>query len=81
MNNLKQFVMSQEKLSDKEKNAIFYFHNNGSEDEVYAMRMMQFVQSLRRKGKLEKADEERILLLSIDWPVDIQIEYIPTKKE
>lgn len=81
MNNLKQFVMSQEKLSDKEKNGIFYLHNNGSEDEVYAMRMMQFVQSLRRKGKLEKADEERILLLSIDWPVDIQIEYIPTNKE
>ena len=40
--------MSQEKLSDKEKNAIFHFHNNGSDDEVYGMRMMQFVQSLRR---------------------------------
>jgi hypothetical protein len=48
---------------------------------MYGMRMMIFVKSLIRDGKLEKADEKRILLLSIDWPVDIQIEFIPKKSE
>ena len=74
--NLKSFIENKDTLTDEEKNKIYSLHNTASDDLVYAMRLVNFSRNLKKEGKLEEQDDYRILLYSIDWPVDIQIDLI-----
>lgn len=76
VNNFKNFVESKDKLSKKEKNTIFHLHNTASDDQHYGKSLMAYVLQKIEEEKLEDGDEQKLLLLSIDWPVDIQIEMI-----
>jgi hypothetical protein len=69
--NLRSFVTNQKKLSKTEKNHIFHLHNTASDDEVYALRLVNYTRQLKHDEKLTEQDDYRILLYSIDWPVDI----------
>ena len=53
---------------------MIYLHNTGSKDEEYGKRLYKYSQKLIKAGKLDDGEEQRIIQLSIEWPIDIQID-------
>ena len=60
-------------IDGAEKNMIFDFHNSAIEDEVYGERLFNYLLSLCDKGKVDQEWAERVLVLSLDWPLDLKI--------
>lgn len=51
-----------------------HLHNSASDDEKYGQRLFTYAAELVRDRKLVEGDDERILLLSVDWPIDVQMD-------
>lgn len=49
------------------------YHNRGSEDEEYGSRLMDFARDLEERGKISMDDVNKLLVLSIEWPIDIAV--------
>ena len=69
--NFKNFISFHPSINLQEKNALIHLHNTASNDEQYGLRLFQFAEKLVKQGKLEKDEEQRVVGLSIEWPVDI----------
>ena len=63
-------------MSIQDKNTLISLHNHGSEDDIYASRMVQFAQQLMRRRQMSQEDVEKLLVLSIEWPVDIAVDFL-----
>lgn len=57
---------------------MIYLHNNASKDEEYGWRLFKFAKKMVKSQKLEESEEQRIIQLSIEWPVDIQLDMMHT---
>ena len=79
--NLKTVVNQQKGLSLSEKNKIFKLHNGASNSEVYGAELYDFVSGLVRENKAPQGFDEQVYVLSVDWPLDMQIEYEPVSPE
>ena len=56
---------------------MIHLHNTGSTDEEYGRRLFKFASKLVKAGKLDDGEEQRVIQLSIEWPIDIQIDSFP----
>lgn len=73
--NLKTVINSMD-LTIQEKNHIFRLHNTGSETEVYASELFKYCQYLQMSGKVPSGFADQVYVLSVDWPLDLLIDYI-----
>ena len=72
--NFKNFVIFHPDLSLGDKNQLIHLHNTAHKDDQYGLRLFKFAESLIKQGKLEKDEEQRVVGLSIEWPVDVCID-------
>ena len=75
--NLKSVIKEQHRLSLSEKNQIIRLHNEASDSEVYGQELFRFCQQLVQEGKADEGFEDQIYVLSVDWPLDFLVGYIP----
>ena len=71
--NFKTFLQSLDNMSIKDKNTLIHLHNHGSEDDNYGSRMIQFAQKLQERMQITLEDVEKLLVLSIEWPLNIMV--------
>ena len=74
--NVRSFIKDKDTLTKEEKNRLINFHNTAVDDKMYGDRLYAFSKDLVQKGKLQEGDEDRILIYSVEWPVDIQLDYV-----
>ena len=60
----------------EERRKLIALHNSASDDAMYGDRLYAFSQELIKAGRLKPGDDDTILLFSVDWPMDVQIELI-----
>lgn len=70
--NLKKFITEQlPELSKVEKNNILKLHNSACEDTVYGQNLYHYLQELVEMGKIAPGTEDKLFVLSVDWPLDM----------
>ena len=74
--NFKKYLVELPVLSIQEKNRIIELHNSASDDEVYGQNLYKYLQQLILDQKLPKGSEDKLYVLSVDWPESIFIENI-----
>ena len=55
---------------------IFKLHNEAIEEETYARGLYNFCQELIEEGKLPEGFDDKAYILSVDWPIDFNIDLI-----
>jgi hypothetical protein len=73
---MKTFIKSFKYVSIQEKNKLINFHNRGSEDEEYGTKLMDFARKLEERSKITEEELNKILVLSIEYPIDIAISFL-----
>jgi hypothetical protein len=73
---MKTFIKSFKYVSIQEKNKLINFHNRGSEDEEYGTKLIDFARKLEERSKITEEELNKILVLSIEYPIDIAISFL-----
>ena len=72
--NLKTVVLEQKNLSVGDIREIFQYHNSACSDDLYGLRLFWCLMRLQKSGKLDQKEVERIYIMSVDWPIGLQID-------
>ena len=63
-------------ISRKEANTLIHLHNSAYIDSLYGERLYHYLMILGRKKRIEQHHIDHLYMLSIDWPLDMQVDPI-----